>query len=239
MRRTCYPYHKEQAKQVIQDLQLSFEGSDSDVPDKVHSSAQVGDPEGSGLGHPGSLKGTPVDPIVDMTTNPSSAAQEQLAHPMTPASNPVPTNGPAPPPVVTDLDLVTSATTPAPMPMDQMIPTFPQDVSTMTTPATAPVTPPDQNPGMGSLQAWIAEQSMAHLAQSLAATQAGGDPHAGTFAGVMEGLKEVCGLMTARFQWVCLDVEAIVQKTLEEATQLNWEFTATAAQDLDLWTTAL
>ena len=57
---------------------------------------------------------------------------------------------------------------------------------------------------------------MAHLAQSLTATQAGGDPHAGTFAGVMEGLKEVCGLMSTGFQRACLDVEKIVQKTLEE-----------------------
>ena len=44
--------------------------------------------------------------------------------------------------------------------------------------------------------------------------------------------------MTTGFQRACLDVEAIVQKTLEEATWLNHNFTMAAAQDLDKWAAA-
>ena len=68
---------------------------------------------------------------------------------------------------------------------------------------------------------------------------AGGNLHANSFTGIMEGLKEVCSMMMTGFQRACLDIEAIVQKTLEEATQLSCDFTVAAAQDLDKWTTAL
>ena len=71
------------------------------------------------------------------------------------------------------------------------------------------------------------------------AAHARGNPHAYSFTGVIEGLKEVCSLMTTGFQRACLDVEAIVQKTLEEATWLNCDFTVAAAQDLDKWAAAL
>ena len=71
------------------------------------------------------------------------------------------------------------------------------------------------------------------------AAHAGGNPHAYSFTGIIEGLKEVCSLMMTRFQRACLDVEAIVQKTLEEATWLNHDFTMAAAQDLDKWAAAL
>ena len=53
------------------------------------------------------------------------------------------------------------------------------------------------------------------------AAHARGNPHTYSFTGIIEGLKEVCGMMMTRFQDACLDIEAIVQKTLEEATQLN------------------
>ena len=71
------------------------------------------------------------------------------------------------------------------------------------------------------------------------AAHAGGNPHAYSFTGIIAGLKEVCSLMTTGFQRACLDIEAIVQKTLEEATWPNRDFTMTAAQDLDKWATAL
>ena len=71
------------------------------------------------------------------------------------------------------------------------------------------------------------------------AAHAGGNPHAYSFTGVIEGLKEVCSLMTTGFQCACLDIEAIVQKTLEGATQPNRDFTMAVAQDLDKWATAL
>ena len=189
---------------------------------------KVGDPEASGT--------APSDKPVSSTT-------EQPSHPGAPDTNPVsvddPENSSVPRVIVPDPN--TSTSTPAPMPVDQTVTMSPVTpiTSTSTTPATAPVVSLGQNPDLGSLQAQIGDQSMARLAQSLAATQAGGDPHGGSFARVMEGLKEVCGLMTAGFQHACLDMEAIVQKTLEEATQLNRDFTATAAQDLNLWTAAL
>ena len=68
---------------------------------------------------------------------------------------------------------------------------------------------------------------------------AGGNPHAYSFTSIIEGLKEVCSLMTTGFQCACLDVEAIVQKTLEGATRPNHDFTVAAAQDLDKWAAAL
>ena len=71
------------------------------------------------------------------------------------------------------------------------------------------------------------------------AAHAGGNLHAYSFTGIIEGLKEVCGLMTTGFQRACLDIEVIMQKTLEEATQLNRDFTMAAAQDLDKWAAAL
>ena len=80
---------------------------------------------------------------------------------------------------------------------------------------------------------------MTYLAQSLAVTQARGSPHAGSFSGVMTGLRKACGLMSEGFQQACLDVEVVVQKTIEEATAHEWAFTAKAAKDLDLWTSAL
>ena len=38
---------------------------------------------------------------------------------------------------------------------------------------------------------------------------------------------------------MCLGIEVVVQKALLEATVHDWAFTAKAAQDLDLWTSAL
>ena len=81
------------------------------------------------------------------------------------------------------------------------------------------------------------DQFVTQMTQTTA--HARGNPHTNSFTGIMEGLKEVCGMMTTGFQRACLDIEAIVQKTLEEATQLNRDFTVAAAQDLDKWTAAL
>ena len=181
----------------------------------VDSSAQGGVPEGFGVGHPDepmplpdkTTQGeAPPSPIVDMTIGPPSVAQEQPTQPGIPVLNLVTANDPegvaSLPPVATTLDPDTTASTLAPMVMDQTTSAFSsfQHPSTVATPTTAQVAPTDHNPDAGSLWAWIGDQLMAHLAQSLAATQAGGDPHTGAFAGVMEGLKEVCGLMTAGFQ---------------------------------------
>ena len=89
------------------------------------------------------------------------------------------------------------------------------------------------------LQAQVADRSMTYLAQSRAVTQARGNPHAGSFSSVMTGLRKACGLMSEGFRQACLDVEVVVQKTIEEATAHDRAFTAKAAKDLDLWTSAL
>ena len=85
----------------------------------------------------------------------------------------------------------------------------------------------------------MADRSMADFAQSLATTQAGGNPHTGSFSGVMARLKEACGLMMEGFQQACVDIEVVVRKTIEDASAHDWAFSAKAAQDLDLWTSAL
>ena len=85
----------------------------------------------------------------------------------------------------------------------------------------------------------VADQAMADLAQTLAVAQAGGNPQARAFSGVMTGLREACGLMFQGFQVACLGVEVVVQKTLLEVTAQDRALTAKAAKDLDLWTSAL
>ena len=69
--------------------------------------------------------------------------------------------------------------------------------------------------------------------------QTSSHPHTYSFASVIDGLKEVCSIMTTGFQRACLDVEAIVHRSLEGATQLNWNLTKAATQDLDTWASAL
>ena len=55
----------------------------------------------------------------------------------------------------------------------------------------------------------------------------------------MTGLRKACGLMTEGFRQACLDVEVVVQKTIQEVTVHDWAFTTKAAQNLDLWTSAI
>ena len=106
-------------------------------------------------------------------------------------------------------------------------------------PDAAPPVPPGITLGKPDLEVLVADRSMADLAQSLAVNEARGNPHARSFSGVMTGLRQACGLMTEGFQEVCLGVEVVVQKTLQEATAHDQAFTAKAAKDLDLWTSAL
>ena len=85
----------------------------------------------------------------------------------------------------------------------------------------------------------IADRSMTYLAQSLAISSAGGNPDIGAFSGVMTALRKACGFMLEGFWEACLDVEVVVQTMLAEATAHDRAFTAKAAKDLDLWTSAL
>ena len=113
----------------------------------------------------------------------------------------------------------------------------PPDGSTAATPGLVPDVPLGQDLVTGFPQVPVGDQFINPLTHT--AAHAGGNPHAYSFTGIIEGLKEVCSLMTTRFQRACLDVEAIVQKTLEGATRPNRDFTVAAAQDLDKWATAL
>ena len=71
------------------------------------------------------------------------------------------------------------------------------------------------------------------------ATQTNDWPDATSIAGIMAGLKEVCNIMTTRFQHACLDVESIVHWSLEGATELNRRLAEAASQDLNTWASAL
>ena len=113
----------------------------------------------------------------------------------------------------------------------------PPDGSTAATPSLVPGVPPGQDPVTGFLQVPAGDQFMNPLTHTVA--NAGGNLHTYSFTSIIEGLKEVCSLMMTGFQCACLDIEVIVQKTLEGATQSNRDFTVAAAQDLDKWATAL
>ena len=135
----------------------------------------------------------------------------------------------------------TTTTAPVPMEIEWAPPSPPsfrqQHVAPI--PSLIQVVPPGLNLDQGALRAQIGDQSMACLAQSLAVTQATSNPHASAFSGIMEGLKVACRLMTKGFQQACLDMEVVVQKTLEDNMALDQAFTEKATQDLNLWAAAL
>ena len=112
----------------------------------------------------------------------------------------------------------TSASNPLPIPVEQtgFPPQIPLDGSTATTPGLGLAAPLGLNLGVGLPCIPAGDQPVTPLTQTT--THTGGNPHTESFAGIMEGLKEVCGMMTTGFQRACLDVEEIVQKTLQEAT---------------------
>ena len=148
--------------------------------------------------------------------------------------NPVP-----PQPDANTPDLHASALDPLPKPVHPPgLPSpTPLDGSTAATPRLLPGAPPGQDPVTGFPHVPARDQFMTPLTHT--AANAGGNLHTYSFTGIIEGLKEVCNLMMTGFQCVCLDVEAIVQKTLEGATRPNRDFTMAAAQDLDKWAAAL
>ena len=114
-----------------------------------------------------------------------------------------------------------------------MPPGFSERAVTPNPNAALPV-PPGIALGQPSIEALVADRSMAELAQSLAMAQAGGNPQAGVFSGLMTRLRQTCGLMTQGFEEVCLGVEVVVQKMLLEATATDRAFTTKAAKDLNL-----
>ena len=226
--KTTTQTNEERAKQVIQDLHLSSDGSDSEVLDDTCNPSKGADPENS---RPDPL-GPPAVPDQEPSIPPGILSGDQL-----------PDNGqdkPVPPQLdVSTPDPDASALDPLPKPVHQAgLPSLtPPDSFAVATPRLIPAAPLGQDPVTWFPHVPAGDQFVTPLTHT--AAHAGGNPHANSFTGIIEGLKEVCGMMTTGFQHVCLDVEAIVQKTLEETTQLNRDFTMAAAQDLDKWATAL
>ena len=174
---------------------------------------------------------------------PAAPDQEPSGLPGIPSGDQLPDNGQdnlvPPQPDANTPDLDASASEPLPKLVHPPgLPSLtPPDGSTAATPGLLPGAPPGQDPVTGFPHVPAGDQFMTPLTHTVA--HAGGNPHAYSFTGIIEGLKEVCSLMTTGFQHACLDVEVIVQKTLEEATRLNRNFTVAAAQDLDKWAAAL
>ena len=205
-----------------------FRRSDSEVPDDTGNPSKGANLEGSGL----DPLGPPAVPDPEPSIPPRIPSRNQLLDEG--QDKPVP-----PQPDVTTPDPDAFALNPLPKPVHLTgFPSLtPPDGSTVALPVLVPAAPPGQDLGMGFPRIPAGDQFVTLLTQTTA--QAGGNPHASSFTGIMEGLKEVCNMMTTRFQHACLNVEAIVQRMLEEATQLNRDFTVAAAQDLDKWATAL
>ena len=226
--KTATQTEEECVKQVVQDLHLSFDGSDSEVPEDTGNPPKGGDSENSGL----DPQGPPVAPDQEPSGLPGILSDDQL--PDNGQDNPVPPQPDAnnPDPHASALDSLPQLVHPPGLPS----PT-PPDGPAAATPGLLPGVSPGQDPVTGFPHVPAGDQFMTPLTHT--ATHAMGNPHAYSFTSIIEGLKEVCSLMTTRFQRACLDVEAIVQKTLEGAMWPNHDFTVAAAQDLDKWAAAL
>ena len=226
--KTATQTEEEYVKQVVQDLHLSSDGSYSEVLE------DTGDPpKGGDLGNPGTdPQGPPVAPD-----------QEPSGLPSIPSDNQLPANGqdnlvqPQPDANTTDPHASASDSLPKPVHPPGLLSPTPPDGSTAATPGLVPGIPPGQDLVTGFPQVPARDQFMNPLTHT--AAHAGGNPYTYSFTGVIEGLKEVCSLMMTGFQRACLDIEAIVQKTLEGAMWPNHDFTVAAAQDLDKWAAAL
>ena len=226
--KTATQTEEERVKQVVQDLHLPSDGSDSEVPEDTGNP-----PKGGDLGNSGTdPQGPPVAPDQEPCGLPGIPSDNQLQD--NSQDNPV-----QPQPDANTMDPHTSASDSLPKPVHP--PGLPSPTplggSTAATPGLLLGVPPGQDLVTGFPQVPARDQFMNPLTHT--AAHAGGNPHAYSFTGVIEGLKEVCSFMMTGFQRACLDVEAIVQKTLEGATRPNRDFTVAAAQDLDKWAAAL
>ena len=135
--KTATQTDEEHAKQVIQDLHLSSDSSDSEVPDDTGNPSKGGDLENSGLDPPG----PPVVPDQEPSTPPGIPSGDQL--PDNGQDNPVP-----PQPDVNTLDPDAFASDPLSKsvhPPGLPSPT-PPDGSTAATPRLLLDAPPGQDP---------------------------------------------------------------------------------------------
>ena len=201
---------QDSTQQVLQELHLSSKGSDSDTPEGAGETSKGADPDNSGMGPPI----PPEEPRAPLGT----PSLDQV--PGESQDTPTPTRQ-----EVNPADPNTSAQDPLPMLAEQTQPLGP---SLLDSPATAAS-------GLG--QAPL--QSVSVTPTTSSATQTSDRSEAHSIAGVMAGLKEVCNIMTTGFQRACLDVETIVHRSLEGATQLNRRLAETASQDLNTWASAL
>ena len=176
----------------MQELHLSSEGSDPDVPESTGNHLQGANLESSGMGPPGPPKVPDAEPSIP---------------PGMPSLDQGQGNGQGtlvPQPEVNPLDPDTSAPNPSPMPVEQTIPPSPNLLDSSMTAASRP------GPS--------APLGLPAIPTTSTTTQTGSHPHTYSFAGVMDALKEVCSIMTTRFQRTCLDVEAIVKGYIRQCT---------------------
>ena len=267
------PRHKNQnpqinealAKEVLQDLHLSSDGSDSEIPEGAKDTRPNGDPQppdgsawieseldlpGVPAHAPSTQAPQPTQPTEALsaggntTTTPGEEgdAGNRPAPPATPATKPAVPSTPdraKPQPTVSPTVSRADTTSPSLVPTGPTAPPGFTEVGTTTNPGAIPLVLPGLVPAGPDLSALIVERSMTELAQSLAITQARGNPNAVAFSSVMTRLRQACGIMMEGFWEACLGIEVVVQKALLEVTAHDWAFTEKAAQDLDLWTSVL
>ena len=177
-------------QQVLQELHLSSEGSDSDAPEGAGETSKGADLDNSGMG-------PPIPPEVPRAL-PGTLSLDQ-----------VPGEGQDTPTLtrqeVNPADPNTSAQDPLPMPAEQTQPLGPS--------------PPDSSTTAASGLGQDPLQSVSMTPTTFSAAQSSNQSQAHSIAGVMAGLKEVCNIMTTGFQCTCLDVETIVHRSLEGTTQ--------------------
>ena len=254
------------AKQVAQDLHLSSDGSDSEIPAKIPEDTNKDTHPDEELQPPArpaqiesrlDLLGIPAPPSTptpqpieasgtgenaNTTLGEEGYAGNKPAPPTIPATKPAMPSTPdstKPQPAVTPTVSRADTTSPSPVPTRPTTPPGLAGQDLTPNPNAAPPAPPSLALAGADVLALVADRAMAKLAQSLAVSQARGNPNAGAFSGIMTGLQQACGIMMEGFQEACLGIEVVVQRTLLEATAHDWAFTAKAAQGLDLWTSAL
>ena len=194
-------------QQVLQELHVSSEGSDSEGAGETSKGADLDN----------SRMGPPIPPKEPRVLPRTLSLDQVLGEGQ---DTPIPIWQ-----EVNPADPNTSAQDPLPMPVEQTQSPGPSVPDTSATAAS----------GLG--QAPLRDVSMIPTTSS--ATQTSNRPDAHSIAGVMARLKEVCNIMTTRFQRACLDVETIVHRSLEGATQLNRRLAEAASQDLNTWASAL
>ena len=183
--KTTTQIDEERAKQVIQDLHLSSDGSDSEVLDDTGNPSKGANPEGSGPDPPG----PPVVPDPEPSIPPGIPSRDQLLD--NGQDKPVP-----PQPDVNTPDPDASASNPLPKPDAPdwfSIPDSSERLHCGYTQAHPGCTSGSRS-GYRVSHVPAGDQFVTLLTQTTA--HAGGNPHANSCTSIMEGLKEVCGMMT-------------------------------------------